>query len=360
MTGGARTGESGATALMRPVALALCAALISVGARSQAPARVNFEGKTINLVSGGSGGYESYARLLAAHMGKFIPGNPSIVVRSMPGAASMAAANYLYNIAAPDGLTLGSFVRAIPLAPLLGDTAAKYDGAKFSWIGSASSYRDDAYMLMVRKDVPVSNVADLAARETPLRLGSTGPSSEGDVGARVVGQTLGLKLKMVRGYSGTPQIAIAVEQGEMDGMMIGASSLSAFRPEWLSKTGPVRFLFQFGYGGEGRSPQFPDVPRVDELARDADERALFSLMQLPFRIARPFAAPPGLPEETRAMLEAAFLRALDDPALLTGARGMGLDVSPVSGAEISALIAAAARLPAPLITRYTQLLWSAD
>ena len=344
--------------MRRLVVAALALLLAPIAARAQV---ANFyEGKTINLVSGGSGGYESYARLLAAHLGKHIPGNPAIVTRTMPGAASMAAANWLYNIAAPDGLTIGTFVRAIPLAPLLGDKAARYDGAKFAWIGSASSYRDDAYLLMVRKDAPAASVEDLRTLKTPLRLGSTGPSAEGDVGARVIGRTLGLNLKLVRGYSGTPQLAIAVEQGEMDGMMIGASSLSAFRPQWLGKDTPVRYLFQFGYGGEGRSPMFPDVPRVDEFARNQDERDLFSLMQLPFRIARPFAAPPGTPADKRALLEEAFMRAFRDEALLAEARRMGLDVSPVSGAEIATLIEGAQRLPPALISRYAELLWNAD
>ena len=325
---------------------------------SSAAAQNNYEGKTINIISGASGGYDSYTRLLASHMGKFIPGNPHVIVRAMPGAASMAAANYIYNIAPSDGLTFGSFVKAIPLAPLLGDQAARYDANKFSWIGSASSYQDDAYLLIVRKDLGITTIADLKMRRTPLRLGSTGPSSDADVGARIIGQTLGLNFQLVRGYQGTPQIALAVESGEMDGMMIGLSSLHTARSQWLEADSHVRFLLQFGYGGEGRFPMFKDTPRIDELAETDEARAIFSLMQLPFRVARPFAGPPGLSEANKKLLQDAFLKAFRDTSLLSDARKMGLDVSPVSGDEVAARIRAAAALPTNLIKRYSDLLTS--
>ena len=349
-----RREEKQKEALMPRVVAMLCFLLCCESAAAQNP----YEGKTINIISGASGGYDSYTRLLASHMGKFIPGAPNAVVRNMPGAASMAAANYLYNIASADGLTFGSFVKAIPLAPLLGDQAARYDASKFTWIGSASSYQNDAYLLIVRKDLGINSFADLKNRAAPVRLGSTGPSSDADVGARVVGQTLGLKFKLVRGYQGTPQIALAVESGEMDGMMIGLSSLHTARPKWLEANSPVRFIFQFGYGGEGRFPMFQDTPRIDELAQSDEDRAIFSLMQLPFRVARPFAGPPGMSDSNKKTLRGAFMQAFRDERLLSEARKMGLDVSPVSGEEVADRIRAASALPAALIKRYSDLLAS--
>jgi tripartite-type tricarboxylate transporter receptor subunit TctC len=326
----------------------------AAGARAQENAF--YKGKVVTVISGASGGYDEYTRLLAYYMGKYIPGNPGLIVRDMPGAASMASANYLYNAAPPDGLTFGSFVRAIPLAPLLGDKSAKYDPRGFTWIGSSSSYKNDAYLLVVRKQLGIKSIADLRSRREPLRLGSTGPSSEADVGAHVIGDVLGLKFKLVRGYPGTPNVVLAVEQGEMDGMMIGISSLHSDKPDWLKPNAPVRFLLQFGYGGDGRNPTFADVPRIDELARSDDDRAIFSLMQLPFKIARPFAGPPGISASKVLLLRQAFAKANQDPEYLSKAKSMGLDVSPVAGSEISELITKAAALPPRLLARYAALL----
>ena len=141
----------------------------------------------------------TFGRVIAQHMSKHIDGAPHIVVRNMPGAASMVAANYLYNVALPDGLTFGVFVRSIATAPLFGDKAAKYAPERFTWIGTSSTYLDDAYVLMVRKDRGVNALDDLRGRP-PLRLGSTGPSAEGDIGSRVIADVLGIEFKMVRGY----------------------------------------------------------------------------------------------------------------------------------------------------------------
>ena len=250
-----------------------------------------YQGKTVTIISGASGGYDAYAHLLANHMKKYIAGAPVLIAKNMPGAASMLAANYLYNVAAPDGLTFGSFVRTIPLAPLLGDKAAKYQPEKFTWIGSSSRYLDDAYLLMVSKSLGITAIAQLRGRTDPLRLGSTGPSSQTDEGARIMRDVLGLNMRIIRGYQTTPQILLAIERGELDGVMLGISSLSSVNADWLKPDGPVNFLLQFGYGGEGRHPMFPNVPRIDELAKTPDDKAIFDLLQLPFKVSWPFAGP---------------------------------------------------------------------
>lgn len=315
-----------------------------------------YQGKTITIISGASGGYDNYARVLADNMKAHIPGAPTIIVKDMPGAASMLAANYIYNVAPPDGLTFGGFVRTIPLAPLLGNEAARFQPEKFTWIGTSSRYLDDAYLLMVSKSLGITSIDQLRGRKTPLRLGSTGPNAQTDEGARIMRGVLGLNMKIVRGYQTTPQILLAVERGEMDGVMLGISSLSSVRPEWLKPDGPVNFLVQFGYGGEGRHPMFPSVPRVDELATTPQDKAIFGLLQLPFKISRPFAGPPGIPPERTEILRDAFMKTSQDPRYLAEAKKMGLDVSPMPGDQVEKIVSEAAALPPGLIKHYAELL----
>jgi tripartite-type tricarboxylate transporter receptor subunit TctC len=314
-----------------------------------------YAGKTITIISGGSGGYDAYARLLARHMGRHIPGDPTMIVKNMPGAASMNATNSIYNVTAADGLTLGGFLRSIPLAPLLGDKSAKYDPLKFTWIGSSSTYLDDAYLFFVRKTLGVRTVADLKGRTEPVRLGSTGKASQTDEGARVIADALGYNFQIIRGYPGTPSIVKAIEAGEMDGTMIGISSLSSIKPDWLKPDSDVQFLLQFGYGGEGRNPQVADVPRIDELASRELEKGMFLLLQLPFKLARPFAGPPNMPAERTAILRDAFMRTQKDPHYLAEAEKMHVDISPITGTEVAEIIAKAQSLPPALIQRYTEL-----
>jgi tripartite-type tricarboxylate transporter receptor subunit TctC len=335
------------------------AALIAFAGTAEAQ-QPFYQGKTVTVISGASGGYDAYAHLLASHIKKYIPGTPTVIAKNMPGAASMLAANYLYNVAAPDGLTFGGFVRTIPMAPLMGNQAAKYQPEIFTWIGSSSRYLDDAYLLMVNRSLGVSSLEQLRARKEPLRLGSTGPTSQTDEGARIIRDVMGLNMKIIRGYQTTPQIMLAVERGEMDGIMIGISSMSSSKPEWLEPNSPVEFLVQFGYGGDGRHPAFPNVPRIDEFAKTPDEKVIFDLLQLPFKVSRPFAGPPNMPADLTRILRDAFMRAHEDPQYLADAKKMGLDVSPMSGQDVTKIIAEAAKLPADLTERYASMLTKAD
>ncbi len=327
-------------------------AFFASGASAQSP----YEGKVIHLILGASGGYESYARALANHLPKHIPGSPTVIVRAMPGAASMAAANHLFNVAAPDGLTIGTFVKSIPLAPMLGDKAARYDPKKFTWIGSSSSYLDDAYFLIVRSDFNIKSVDELRSRTTPLKLGSTGPSSDADIGARIIGNVLDIKFRIVRGYKGTPNIALAIEQAEMDGMMIGISSLNSVCPDWLKGPSSLQFLLQFGYGGAGRHPALPNAVRIDELARNDDDRAMFDLLQSSFKMARPFAAPPGTPPQLAKILRDGFMATHRDSAYLEETNKLNLDVSPVSGEDLETHISKLMQTPSSVVERYTSAL----
>jgi tripartite-type tricarboxylate transporter receptor subunit TctC len=342
----------------RSATIAFAACLVfAATAKAQQPF---YQGKTVTIISGASGGYDAYAHLLANHMKKYIPGSPTLIAKNMPGAASMLAANYLYNVAPPDGLTFGGFVRTIPMAPLLGNKAAKYQPEKFTWIGSSSRYLDDAYLLMVNRSLGITSLEQLRGRKEPLRLGSTGPTSQTDEGARIIRDVMGLNMQIIRGYQTTPQIMLAVERGEMDGIMIGISSMSSSKPEWLEPESPVNFLVQFGYGGDGRHPTFPNVPRVDEFAKSPEDKAIFELLQLPFKVSRPFAGPPNMPADLTRILRDAFTRAHEDAQYLADAKKMGLDVSVMSGDDAAKIVAQAASLPPVLMKRYADMLAKVD
>jgi tripartite-type tricarboxylate transporter receptor subunit TctC len=213
---------------------------------------------------------------------------------------------------------------------------------------------------MVSKSLGIASLEQLRGRKEPLRLGSTGPSSQTDEGARIIRDVMGLNMQIIRGYQTTPQIMLAVERGEVDGIMIGISSMSSSKPEWLEPDPPVNFLVQFGYGGEGRHPAFPKVPRIDEFAKTADDKAIFDLLQLPFKVSRPFAGPPGMPTDLTRILRDAFMRTHEDPQYLADAKKMGLDVSAMSGEDAAKIIGQAAALPTDLMTRYAEILAKAE
>lgn len=347
---------------MRCLDRLLTAALLPVLAAGAASAQQLpfYHGKTVTLISGASGGYDAYAHLITRHMRRHIPGEPLMIARNMPGSASMVAANYLFNVAAPDGLTFGGFVRTIPLAPLTGNKAARYAPERFTWIGTSSRYLDDAYLMMLHKRIGVASLDDLRARKEPVRFGSTGPTSQTDEGSRVVRDVMGLPIRLVRGYQTTPQVMFAVERGEVDGIFIGISSMKAAKPDWLEPASPVTFLMQFGYGGEGRHPAFPAIPRIGELAPSSEAKAILDLLELPFRTSRPFAGPPGIPAEPTRILREAFMRTHTDPEFLAEASKLGLDVSPLSGEDVAALVREAVALPPALLKRYGDLLAAHD
>ncbi|MDH3242015.1 MAG: tripartite tricarboxylate transporter substrate-binding protein [Alphaproteobacteria bacterium] len=333
---------------------ALVIALAASGARSAD----FYAGKTITLIipAGEGGGYDGYARLAARHLGKHLPGKPRAIAVNKPGASGTVAANYMYSVAKPDGLTISGMYRQMPFAPLFGNKRATYDATKYGWIGTSSSFKNDASFLFVHKRLGASDVDQLKARNKPLQFGSGGRTSTGDEGARIIGPVVGLDIKIVRGYKGSAQTLLAVEKGEVDAMILGISSLSSRKPAWLKPDGPIHLILQFGYGGEGRHPKFPNVPRVDELASTEADKALVFLLQAPFKIARPFAAPPGLPADRLAALRTAFMAMSADPAYLGEAKRLKLDISPRPGHEVAKVIDDVYKLPPAMVKRYIDAL----
>src|ERR687893_295749 len=294
-----------------------------------------YKGKQIQLIVGygPGGGNDVYARLLARHMGRHMPGNPGIVVQNMPGAGSLRAINYLYNVAPKDGTAFGTFARTMPLLSAVGGNAnVQFDSRKFTWLGSSSSYVNDAYILFVRPDAAVKSIEDARRPDgPPLVLSGT---AEGDTSADVpvvLRDALGLRIKLVMGYPDSNAMFFAVENKEVDGRVADLSSVASSRPHWL-KPGGMRTLLQFAR--TTRHPDFPDVPTARELARTDPERILIETVEMPYALTRPYAAPPGIPADRAKALQTAFMAVHKDPQYLEEAAKLKLDISPIDAAEI--------------------------
>jgi tripartite-type tricarboxylate transporter receptor subunit TctC len=322
--------------VMRRAAAALIAAVALV-----APVRADdvgdfYKGRTINLIVGygPSGGYDLFARMMARHLGRHIPGSPTIVVQNMPGAGSLRAANYLYAVAPRDGATIGLFARDMPLLAILGvNRAVAFDPRKFTWLGSASDFTRDAYLLMVRSDAPAQSVE--AARRPgtpPLALGGTALGAAGSDVPIVLRDTLGINVRVVEGYPDSGAIFLAVDRGELDGRTVDLSSMRSLKPDWLGAGGSMHALVQFARAT--RHPDFPDVPTARELARNDKARMLIEFSELSYRISRPFAAPPGVPPARANALQEAFLAVQHDPSYQAEAARLRLDVTPIGSGDV--------------------------
>jgi tripartite-type tricarboxylate transporter receptor subunit TctC len=314
-----------------------------------------YKGKTITLVvaNAAGGGYDLYARLLARHMGRHIPGEPGFIVKYQPGAGGLVMANAIYGTAPRDGLTIGLMARANPLERALENPAAKFENESFTWLGTASSFADDAYCLVIRADSAVRSIADAQRPGAPLVFGGVAAGGTDTDLLLVARSVFGLNLQLIRGYGGVPDINIAIRRGEVDGQAVGTSALRNSMADWLT-AGKLRFLVQFGH--DARWQGLPDVPSAHELARTPDDRALIALAELPLKMARPFIAPPDLPPARAAILKEAFMATQRDPAYLRDASELQVDISPLAGEEIAQILQRLARSPPDLIRRYKDIL----
>jgi len=339
------------------IAILVWTVLAGASAHAVAAGEYHFEGPVTLIVgSGPGGGHDIYARLLARHLGGFLPGSPHVTVQNMPGAGSLRAASYLYNFAPRDGSALGMFSRNMPLLGLLGGSNVQYDPRKFTWLGAPTSFHDDANILIVRKDAPVKTIEEARRKDfPPLMLGGSADGGVGNDVPIILHDTIGLHVKQVVGYSDGPAIFAAIERGEVHGRTVDLSTLKSVRPQWLKPDSGFRVLVQFARAS--RHPQLPDVPTARELARNEAARSLIELAELPYAISRPVAAPPGLSRERAAALEQAFLAVQRDPQYLVDAGGLGLDVSPIDGDELLRAIEAIASAP-PEFLEYARKLYA--
>jgi len=340
------------------VAAVLAVAVLAIP-KAQADDVADFyRGKRVNLIVsyGTGGGYDVYARVLAKYMSKHIPGNPNIIIQNMPGAGSLRGANYIYNVAPRDGTVFGTFARNIALiGQLKTNQNVQYDPAKFTWLGSSSSLANDAYILLVRRDAKVKTIED-ARRPggAPLILGSTAEGASSDAMGVLLREWLGFNLKVIPGYTDSGVLFLAIERGEVEGRTVGLSSVRANKPDWLKPNGLGRVMLVFGRSS--RFPDYPDVPMARELAKSPEDRNLIEILEIPYALSRPYAAPPDVPADRAKALQDAFMATHKDPAYLAEAQKVGIEVSPISGDDIRQLIDKIAKTPADQLKRIEKLI----
>ncbi len=303
-----------------------------------------YKGKTITQAISfpPGGGYDLYARILARHMGKHIPGNPSIVPQNMPGAGGLRVAQYFYNAAPRDGLTFGTFTRMAHIAPLY-DPAQKYDSAKFTWLGAIT---DAVSVCITWHTSPVKTWQDFLTK--PTTFGGTGPSGEVDIFTNVYRNVFGAKVRLAAGYPGTAPIMLAIERGEIDGVCgIDWTTLKAQRQHWI-KNKQINVLVQTAFR---KDPDLSDVPLIMDLTKDPEKLQILKLYVSSHEFARPFAAPPGIPADRAAALIAAFEATTKDPGFLAETAKHQMEVAPVSGKKLAGMLAELYATPGPILAK---------
>jgi tripartite-type tricarboxylate transporter receptor subunit TctC len=306
--------------------------------------------KPFNVYIGYSagGGYDVYGRLIARHIGRYLPGNPNVIVNNMPGAGSMRLANWLYNVAPKDGNIIGTFARGIAFDTLLGQPGAQFDATKFNWIGSAN---DEVSVCVAWHTSGVTRFEQVLERE--LVVGGTGGSADTDQFPKVFNSVLGARMKIVAGYPGGNDINLAMERGEVSGRCGWSwSSVISTQPGWL-KEKKINVLVQLSLE---KHPDLPHVPIITDFAKDEITRGVFRLVFARQVMGRPFAAPPGIPAERVEVIRKAFVQALKDKELLAEADKAKLEISAVTGDAVQKLVNEAYSMPPEVVKRTIEAL----
>jgi tripartite-type tricarboxylate transporter receptor subunit TctC len=318
--------------------------------RAQAQADF-YKGKTVDLMIGYSvgGGYDVYARLIARHLGKHIPGNPIVTPKNMEGAGSLRLANWLYNVASKEGLVFGTIGRGTGFDPLLGSKTAQFDGTKFNWIGSAN---DEVSVCVVWNGRgKVTKFDDLLTQE--LAVGGTGAAADTDQFPRIINGVLGTKMKIITGYPGGNDVNLALERGEVDGRCGWSwSSVEATRKTWITDK-KITILMQLSLK---KHPGLPDVPLIVDLAKTDEQRQILKLIFARQPLGRPFLAPPGVPQDRVDMLRKAFVDTMTDKDFLAEADKAQLEITPIDGASLQKLVTEVYRTPPAIAQKAAEIL----
>jgi tripartite-type tricarboxylate transporter receptor subunit TctC len=330
--------------LPRAVCVAALALLLSASAHAQS-VDAFYRGKTVTLYIGFSvgGGYDLYARMLARHMGRHIPGNPQIVPQNMAGAGSLRVANFIYQAAPKDGTAFATMGRGSAFGPLLGQGGPTFDAQKFTWLGSAN---DEVSVCVAWHTAGIATFADLRAK--PMVTGATGPTDETAQIPRIINGVLGTKMRVVTGYPGGNDINIAMERGEVEGRCgLSWSSAKVAHQAWIDQQ-KIKLLLQVA---GAKHADLPDVPLATDLAADAEQRQILEIFAARQVMGRPFFAPPDLPRERAAALRSAFMATLRDPEFLGEAAKAKLEITPVAGEKVEELVRQVYRTPAEIAVK---------
>jgi tripartite-type tricarboxylate transporter receptor subunit TctC len=319
---------------------ALLSAAMALPAAAQA--QEFYKGKTVNFFIGSAagGGYDAYSRLIANHIGRHLPGKPTVVAQNMPGAGSIRAANHLYNVAPKDGTAIGMVDQALYLNQILGTPELKADARKYNWIGRILS---NSAVLFAWHTADVKTAED--AFKSELIISTTGAASK--LNWTVMNNVLGTKFRIINGYSGSNESRLAMERREVDALSMPWSLLKNDAADWLAAK-KINLLLQTG---ADKHPELPNVPRMIDLAKNDADRQLMELFSSPSTIGRSVVAPPGLPADRVAELRTAFMAAIKDPLLIADVEKAKLELDPLSGEDLQKAIFGAGDFPEALIAR---------
>jgi tripartite-type tricarboxylate transporter receptor subunit TctC len=309
-----------------------------------------YKGKTINIIVGFApgGGYDLNARLLARYMGKYIPGNPNVVVQNQPGAGGVRAANNVYATAPQDGTVIAAVNQGAPMYQLLDGKGAQYDASKFQWLGSMGYSNNTVY---VWHGTGVKTIED--AKKRPLKMAGSGIISDANIYPAILNGLLGTKFDVINGYTGMPDSNLALERGEVDGRGGGAfATLVTGRMDWLEAK-KINVLVQIGFDKE---EDLPDVPLLIDLVASPEEKQIATLVTLPTALGYNHWVGPGVPADRVEILRNAYAQTMKDPELIAEAKRQTLNIRPKTGPEIKAMVDEAAAIPQPILRKTAELL----
>jgi tripartite-type tricarboxylate transporter receptor subunit TctC len=329
--------------------LGLCVALALVAHAAAADEVADFyKGKTFTIVIGHEvgTGFDIYGRVLQRHLGRHIPGNPSVIVQNMVGASGITAANWLYNIAPKDGTVMATFVHTVPFEPLMGNSSAKFDAAKYTWIGNME---ESIAVCGVSKASGIAKFDDMRTKETIFgATGATGPLVKS---ALAVKNLLGVKMKVVAGYAGSASVKVAIQRGEVHGICgLPMSTITSFwRDDY--EAGTFKPIIQLS----GRKQaDLKGIPHVDDYAKTEEDRQVYGLIFGTQALGRIYLSPPGMPAERKAALRNALNATMKDPQFVADAVKTQIDISPMTGEEVEAFIARLSSVSPAVVERTKQ------
>jgi hypothetical protein len=306
---------------------------------------------TISIIvgSGAGGGFDTTARLVSRHIGRHIPGTPTVIVVNMPGGGGLVAANHVFSAAPKDGTVIGLFHEAQVMNQLTGGEGVQFDLRTFNWLGS--SY-DDPNVCIVRTDAPVTDLADMIGGARQIAVGGTGPGSNTYDAPRVLVEATGANLKVVAGYPTTNDARLGVERGEIQGMCLGWESVRSASTQWLED----KYVKVFVQNGATPHRDLQDVPLALDFAKDEESKLLLRLVEAPGAMAKPFALPPGVDERLVRLMRRALSATYHDPAFLAEADIMKLNFQPKTADEIQQILSDVLATPPGIAAKYRQII----
>jgi tripartite-type tricarboxylate transporter receptor subunit TctC len=338
---------------MRVLVMSWIALALGVGPVAAAvDAAKLYEGKTVRIIVGlaAGGGYDLYARTLARHLGKHIPGNPAVVVENMTGAGSIIAANYLYKIAKPDGLTVGHYLGGIALQQLLGKSGIEFDARRFRYIGVPAQ---DNFIIGVHKSTGITDVNAWIASKQIVKFGGIGPGAGSDDIPKILAATINLPAQVVSGYKGTADTRLAFNNGEVHAT---SNAWESTKSTWKNElnSGMLKVVLQANLKSH---PELKNIPVSYEMAKTEEAKILMAtVLRANSPTVRPFMAPPGTPEDRVQILRKAFTATMTDPELLAEAKKANLDINPLDGAELEQNVREIFKVEPALIAKLKEIL----